>query len=179
MTTLTRPGVPAGGFKTVGQIHATHNLVFPRTQNAMEAAVELLSAHTSGAPVVDERGEFIGFISEFNILRVLQSKKDLNQLTTGDVMAREQISVTNETGIDEALKIMEEKRLLSLPVKTHGKVTHSITRHDLLGPGSVSEWTSKPTCPNGSLVSKLSKLASVKCLRSLPGKPGSRDAAQI
>jgi len=132
MTTLTRPGVPAGGFKTVGQIHATHNLVFPRTQNAMEAAVELLSAHTSGAPVVDERGEFIGFISEFNILRVLQSKKDLNQLTTGDVMAREQISVTNETGIDEALKLMEEKRLLSLPVKTHGKVTHSITRHDLL-----------------------------------------------
>jgi CBS domain-containing protein len=132
MTTLTRPGVPAGGFKTVGQIHATNNLVFPRTQNAMEAAVELLSAHTSRAPVVDEGGEFIGFISEFDILRVLQSKKDLNQLAIEDVMAREQISVTNETSIDEVLKLMEEKRLLSLPAKTHGKVTHSITRHDLL-----------------------------------------------
>ena len=46
MTTLTRPGVPAGGFKTVGQIHATNNLAFPRNKNAMEAAVELLSAHT-------------------------------------------------------------------------------------------------------------------------------------
>ena len=132
MTTLTRPGVPAGGFKTVGQIHATNNLAFPRNKNAMEAAVELLSAHTSGAPVVDEGGQFIGFFSEFDILRALQSKKDLNQLTTEDVMAREQISVTNETSIDEALKIMEENRLLSLPVKTHGKVTHSITRHDLL-----------------------------------------------
>ena len=41
-------------------------------------------------------------------------------------------SVTNETSIDEALKIMEENPLLSLPVKTHGKVTHSSTRHDLL-----------------------------------------------
>ena len=132
MTTLVRPGVPVGGFKTVGQIHATNTLVFLRNQNAMGVAVELLSTHTSGAPVVDERGEFIGFISEFDILRVLEAKKDLNQLTAEDVMAKEQISVTNETSVDEAVKIMEEKRLLNLPVKTNGKVTHSITRHDLL-----------------------------------------------
>ena len=133
MTTLLRPGVPAGGFKTVGQVHATNDLVFQRNQNAMGIAVELLSTHTSGAPVVDERGEFMGFISEFDILRVLlEAKRDLNQLTAEDVMAKEQISVMNETGIDEAVKIMEEKRLLSLPVKTNGKVTHSITRHDLL-----------------------------------------------
>ena len=133
MNTLMRPGVPAGGFKTVGQIHATNDLVFQQNQNAMGIAVELLSTHTSSAPVVDERGEFMGFISEFDILRVLlEAKRDLNQLTAEDVMAKEQISVTNETGIDEAVMIMEEKRLLSLPVKTNGKVTHSITRHDLL-----------------------------------------------
>ena len=132
MTTLTKPGVPAGGFKTVGQIHATNTLVFLRNQNAMVVAVELLSTHTSGAPVVDERGAFIGFVSEFDILRVLEEKKDLSQLSAEDVMVKEQISVTNETSIDEAVKIMEEKRLLSLPVKTHGKVTRSITRHDLL-----------------------------------------------
>ena len=84
----------------------------------MEVAVELLAAHTPGAPVVDERGEFIGFVSEFDILRVLEAKKDLNQLTAEDVMAKEQISVTNETSIDEAVKIMEEKRFLSLPVKS-------------------------------------------------------------
>ena len=132
MTTLTRPGVPAGGFKTVGQIHATNNLVFQRHQNAMGVAVELLSSHTSGAPVVNERGEFIGFISELDILRVLEAKKDLNQLTAEAVMVQDRISVTNATSIDEAVKIMDEKRLLNLPVETNGKVTHSITRHDLL-----------------------------------------------
>ena len=132
MTTLTRPGVPAGGFKTVGQIHATNNLVVQRNQNAMGVAVELLASHTSGAPVVNERGEFIGFISEFDILHALQAKKDLNQSTAEEVMVKEHISVTNDTGIDEAVKIMETKRLLSLPVETNGKVTHSITRHDLL-----------------------------------------------
>ena len=34
--------------------------------------------------------------------------------------------------IDEALKIMAEKRLLNLPVKVNGTVGYSITRHDLL-----------------------------------------------
>ena len=132
MTTLERPGVPGGGFKSVGQIDATNNLVFHRKQNAMGVAVELLATHTPGAPVVDERGEFIGFVSEFDILRSLEAKKDLNQLTAEDVMAKEHISVTNDTSIDEAVKIMEEKRLLSLPVKVNGKVAYSITRHDLL-----------------------------------------------
>jgi CBS domain-containing protein len=81
---------------------------------------------------VDERGEFIGFVSEFDILRALKAKKDLNQLTAEDVMAKEHISVTKDTSIDEAVKIMEEKRLLNLPVIVNGKVAYSITRHDLL-----------------------------------------------
>lgn len=132
MATISRPGVPVGGFTTVGQIHATNDLVFQRNQNAMEIAVELLSTHTPGAPVVDENGEFIGFVSEFDLLRALEAKKDLNQLTAGDVMAKDCIAVTADTSIDEAVKIMEEKRLLNLPVKVNGKVAYSITRHDLL-----------------------------------------------
>ena len=132
MSTLVRPGVPVGGFKTVGQIRATNQLVFRRDQNAMGIAVELLTTHTPGAPVVDERGEFVGFISEFDILRALEAAKDLNRLTAEDVMAKDRISVTEDTSIDEAVKLMEDKRLLNLPVKRNGKVAYSITRHDLL-----------------------------------------------
>ncbi|NGZ07978.1 MAG: CBS domain-containing protein [Nitrospira sp. LK70] len=132
MTTLTGPGVPMGGFKTVGQLRATNDLVFRRDQNAMGVAVELLATHTPGAPIVDEQGVFVGFISEFDILRALEAKKDLNRLTAGDVMVKEHIAVTEETSVDDAVKIMEDKRLLSLPVKKNGKVAYSITRHDLL-----------------------------------------------
>jgi predicted transcriptional regulator len=124
--------VPVGGFKTVGQVHATNDLVFRRKQNAMGVAVELLATHTAGAPVVDEQGEFIGFVSEFDILHALQAEKDLNRLTAEEVMAKDRISVTEDTSIDEAVKLMEDKRLLNLPVKVNGKVAYSITRHDLL-----------------------------------------------
>lgn len=132
MSTLSRPGVPVGGFKTVGQVHATNDLVFGRTHNAMGVAVELLTTHTPGAPVVDDAGQFIGFVSEFDILRALSAEKDLNQLTAGDVMGKDRITVTDETSIEDALKLMDEKRLLNLPVQRNGKVTHSITRHDIL-----------------------------------------------
>jgi CBS domain-containing protein len=98
----------------------------------MGVAVELLTTHTPGAPVVDEQGDFIGFVSEFDILRALEAEKDLNRLTAEDVMAKDRIAVTEDTSIDEAVKIMEDKRLLNLPVRKNGKVAYSITRHDLL-----------------------------------------------
>jgi CBS domain-containing protein len=47
-------------------------------------------------------------------------------------MVNDRISVTEDTTIEEAVKIMEEKRLLNLPVNRNGTVRYSITRHDLL-----------------------------------------------
>jgi CBS domain-containing protein len=98
----------------------------------MGIAVELLTTHTPGAPVVDREGRFAGFISEFDILRALEAGKDLNRLTAEDIMAKDRISVTDDTSIEDAVKIMEEKRLLNLPIERNGKVAYSITRHDLL-----------------------------------------------
>jgi CBS domain-containing protein len=132
MTTLARPGVPAGGFKTIGQVRATNDLVFARKQNAMGIAVELLTTHTPGAPVVDGEGRFAGFISEFDILRALEAGKDLNRLAAEDIMVKDRIAVTDETSFDEAVKLMEDKRLLNLPIERNGKIVYSITRHDLL-----------------------------------------------
>jgi CBS domain-containing protein len=126
------PGVPAGGLRKVGQIRGTNTLIFHVVQNGMLVALELLSTHTPGAPVVNARNEFIGFISEFDVLRALEAGKNLSKLTAEDIMVRDQISVTAETTIEEAVKTMEEKRLHNLPVKKDGRVAYSVTRHDLL-----------------------------------------------
>jgi CBS-domain-containing membrane protein len=50
-------------------------------------------------------------------------------------MVHDRIAVTAETTIEEAVKIVEEKRLLNLPAKKNGRVACSMTRHDLLQPG--------------------------------------------
>jgi CBS domain-containing protein len=46
----------------------------------MTVALEFLSTHTPGAPVIDDRNEFIGFISEVDVRRALEVGKDLSRL---------------------------------------------------------------------------------------------------
>ena len=125
-------GIPGGGFKTVGQIVGTNVLLFHAGQNGLAIAVELLSTHTSGAPVVEGKGKFIGFISEFDVLGALESGKDLSKLRAEEIMNKQPIAVHESTTIAEAVKIMKDKHLLNLPVEKNGKVAYSVTRHDLL-----------------------------------------------
>lgn len=74
----------------------------------------------------------IGLISEFDVLRALEAGKDLNKVTVEDVMKKDHISIADTTSIKDAVHLMEEKRLLSLPVERNGEVMYTVTRHDLL-----------------------------------------------
>jgi predicted transcriptional regulator len=125
-------GTIPGGYKTVGQIVATNALRFNAKQNGLAIAVELLSSHSSGAPVVDDHGTFIGFISEFDLLGAIESGKDLNKTTADQIMNKGHIAAHESMSITDAIKLMKEKHLLHLPVEKNGGVTYSITRHDLL-----------------------------------------------
>ena len=129
---MTTVGIPAEGFKTVGQILGTNPVRFHSWQDAMAVTIELLSAHISGAPVVDRNGAYIGFISEFDILRALAAGQDLNRLTAEQLMVQNPIAVHRSTPIAEAIKLMADNHLLNLPVEENGEVTYSVTRHDLL-----------------------------------------------
>ena len=126
------PGLPREGFKTVGQIEGTDVLLFRAGQDGLAIALDLVGTHTSGAPVVDSQGKFVGFISEIDVLEAIESGKDLSKLRAEDIMSKSPVAVHESTTISEAVKIMKEKHLLNLPVEQNGKVAYSVTRHDLL-----------------------------------------------
>jgi predicted transcriptional regulator len=141
---MTIQGIPAGGFKTIGQIDGTNVLRFFAKQSGSAIAVDLLSSHTSGAPVVDVEGKFIGFVSEFDLLGVIESGKDLNKVTADQLMNKDHFVADESTTIADVIRLMKEKHLLNIPVVKQGKVAYSVTRHDLLrariglGPGIES-----------------------------------------
>ena len=58
---------------TVGEIVATNTLTFRSQQNGLSIAEALLSTHAAGAPVVDAKGKYIGFINEFDVLKALEA----------------------------------------------------------------------------------------------------------
>src|SRR5207245_10652742 len=90
---MSGPGVPVGGLRTVGQIMATNALRFYAGQNGLAIAIALLSSHTAGAPVVDGKGKYLGFINEYDVMKILDAGKDLNKITSEDIMRRDRIMV--------------------------------------------------------------------------------------
>lgn len=129
---MTMPGVPPGGLKTIGQIDATNPLVFSAGQNGLEIAVALCSTHTAGAPVVDANGKYLGFINEFDAMKMLDMGGDLSKLLAEDIMRKDRLVITPSAKIPDAAKMMEQHGVVSLPVERDGVVAYSVTRHDLL-----------------------------------------------
>lgn len=129
---MTIAGIPSGGFKTVGQIVGTNALRFHAKQSGMAIAADLLQAHLPGAPVVNDDGRFIGFVSEFDLLGAIESGTNLDTVTADQIMNPAHIGIQSSTTISDAIKLMKDQHLLILPVERDGKVTHSVTRHDLL-----------------------------------------------
>jgi len=137
-------GVPAGGFRTLGEIDGTNRLRFHPDQTALDIALELLHSHTSGAPIVNKAGNFVGFVSEFDLLGAIESGQDLSKITADKLMNTDHYVADESTTIAAAIQLMKEKHLLNIPVIKAGQVAYSVTRHDLLrariglGPGIES-----------------------------------------
>jgi len=56
----------------------------------------------------------------WSVIVPLEARKELSKLQAEDLMVHDRISVTAETIIEEAMKVIEEQRLLNLPVKQNG-----------------------------------------------------------
>lgn len=137
---MTMPDVPAGGSKTVAQIDATNALKFYAEQNGLSVAAALLSTHTIGAPVVDSNGAYLGFINEYDVLKMLDKGRDLRKLQARDIMRSDRLVITPVTTLAEAAKLMEQHQVLNLPVERGGVVAYSISRHDLLRARIGEDW---------------------------------------
>jgi len=129
---MNSTGVPVGGLKTVGQVVATNTLTFRAGQNGLAIAVELLSTHTAGAPVLDRDGKYVGFITEFDVMKALSLGRELSSLVAEDLMRVGPIAVHSSTTISDAAHRMDEQCVLNLPVEKDGRVAYSVSRHDLL-----------------------------------------------
>jgi acetoin utilization protein AcuB len=93
-------------------------------------------------PVVRERKGMVGLItrdalnralpSELSSLTIWEINYQLAQIKVREVMVKKVISVTEDVTVEEAARIMIERKIGSLPVMRDGKLAGIITEIDLL-----------------------------------------------
>lgn len=120
------------GLRTIQQLAPLQNFHFYHDQNGLAVTEKLLSISLPGAPVVDANGRYIGFISQFDVLSVLEAGRDVSQLTAEDIMVQDHVAIQSSTTLSEAVKLMKAKHFLVLPVEQDGVLIGCLSRQDLL-----------------------------------------------
>ena len=100
---------------------------------ALEEAVKLMNKHEIGCLIVLENGKPAGIITERDLLkRVLARSKELGKTKISEVMSNNLVSVEPGIEVEQAAKLMFQKRIKKLPVVRKGKLLGLVTLTDIL-----------------------------------------------
>jgi CBS domain-containing protein len=95
-------------------------------------ALQLLTGTYSGVPVVNEKHEVIGVVTEFDLLFAIQSGKNLRTTTAGELMSKP-ICVQQDDELDTVIAKMIGNGIVRVPVVSDdGRLAGVIARTDIL-----------------------------------------------
>jgi predicted transcriptional regulator len=118
----------------VKDIMNTKVITFDQDLDVGEVAERLARSHITGAPVTDPDGHVVGIVSEVDVF-TKKGKK------VADIMSRHVISIGEDTGIEEAARLLADQRIRRLPVMAQGRMVGLISRSDILEFFAVSHWS--------------------------------------
>ena len=106
-----------------------------------EAFDRMHKEHIRRLPVVNKAGELVGMVAEADLLKaspsegttlsIYEMKYLLSRITVAQLMTKHVISVTEDTPLEEAARIMADHEIGGLPVVRKGKVVGIITETTL------------------------------------------------
>ena len=109
------------------------DVVARRPENTWKQIADLMSHGGFGnVPITDKDKTLLGIITEFDLLKVLMEGKSVENITAGDIMTTNVVSVSEATNSMEIINILETKHLIRLPVVRNGKLVGIVARRDVL-----------------------------------------------
>ncbi len=138
----------------VCDIMSTRVISIAPDASIMAAIRLMLQNHISGLPVVDPSGALVGIVTEGDFLRRGETGTERKRprwlefllgpgrladeyvhthaRRVSDVMTSEPVTIAEDAGLDEAVEIMERRRIKRLPVIRRGQVVGIVSRANLL-----------------------------------------------
>jgi len=114
----------------VGQIMKT-NVVTIAPNKRVGQALRLMKKHNIRHLPVVQDDKMVGWITS-RVLREVLLASMLEIITVGDVMIQAPITVTPDTSVEEAARLLYENKIGGMPVMEEGKLVGVITTMDLL-----------------------------------------------
>lgn len=105
--------------------------------NPEDNAEKLAGAMTEGGfgsvPILSTDGTLVGIVSEHDLLKCIMDGKRLSDVTAGDIMTKDPVTVTLDTPATEVIRLLQEKHLIRTPVvDAEGKLAGVVARRDIL-----------------------------------------------
>ena len=107
-------------------------IVTAKTKDNIQKISKILTQKKiNNMPVINEKGELIGIVSEQDIIRAMESENFM-KMTAKDIMTKKVFSVKENNSIEYVSKIFIERPYRRLPVTRNKKVVGTITREDII-----------------------------------------------
>jgi acetoin utilization protein AcuB len=126
----------------VKEIMTPHPVVIEPTMTVTKTERLMKEKNIRHLPVIDEGKGMVGLItrealaralpSEMSTLTIWELHYQLNQIKAQDVMVKKVISVTEDASVEDAARIMIDKKIGSLPVMRDKEMIGIVTDSDLL-----------------------------------------------
>ena len=109
-------------------------VTFSPQTNVMNAINVLVEKRISGAPVIDERGNLIGLLSEKDCMKVAAQAGYYEELggRVQDYMTKNVITVESEASVLEVANLFMQKGPRRYPVVEDNRLVGQISRRDVL-----------------------------------------------
>jgi CBS domain-containing protein len=109
------------------------NVKTVRTDDTVLSAVKKMNKFDIGSVIVVSSGRPVGILTEKNILRrVVEPRMDAGIVWVKDIMSAPLVSIEPTAAIEEAAKMMAEKRVSRLPVMDGNKLVGVISSTDIV-----------------------------------------------
>ena len=109
------------------------NVKTVRTDDSVHAAVLKMNKFQIGSVIVTNNGRAVGIITERNILeRIVEPRLDPGTIWAKDIMSSPLVTVDPNDTVEEAAKIMAQKRIKKLPVVEGEKIVGVVSTSDIV-----------------------------------------------
>ena len=127
---------PETNSKRVRDYMATKLITFHPDQSILEVMDTLIAKRISGSPVINDKKELVGVISEGDCLKEIAERKYFNSVNlpgkVKDHMSTVLTTISPDTSILDAAELFLKERKRRFPVMENGRLVGLLTQNDIM-----------------------------------------------